>query len=149
MAFSIGALWNFPVLLCAGRDGAEGSHANTCTHRAELPRPLLLRSCHQLPTSGASCQGCSVARQRPHAAFDNAVIVRVMGCVIRQPPIQSIKEWHRLIPAWVLQPSPKGCLAQPRVLPAPWEQGAAPPASGLLSHSSDFSLQFIYPLPVQ
>ena len=94
-------------------------------HRPELLRPLLLRSYHQLLTftAGTLCQGFSVAIRRAHAALDNVVISRVMGCVIPQPPIWSIKEWHQFIPTRVLQPSPKRCPAQTQVLPAPLGAG--------------------------
>ncbi|XP_010146834.1 PREDICTED: forkhead box protein P1-like, partial [Eurypyga helias] len=52
-------------------------------------------------------QGLSVAIRRAQAALDNAIILPVMGRVIQQPPIRSIKEWHQFIPARVLQPFPK------------------------------------------
>jgi len=102
--------------------GGSCKHAHTRAHcRPELLRALLLRSYHQLVTStaGALCQGCSAAIQRALATSDNVVISRVMGCVIQQPPIRSMKEWHQFIPPQVLQPSPRQCLAQPPVLPAP------------------------------
>lgn len=127
--------------------GGGGVMQTRAHRRPELPRPLLLRSSHQLPTfaAGALCQGFSVAIQRALAALGNVVISRVMGCVMRQPPIRSIKEWHQFIPTRVLQPSPKTVpgtdtsAASPRGSRA-WGWGAGLPGSGLLSHSSDFSL---------
>lgn len=82
-----------------------GGVTQTCAqHRPELLRPLLLRPCHHLLTfpAGALCQGFSIAIRRAHAALDNILISRVMGCVIQQPPIGSIKEWHPFIPRRVL-----------------------------------------------
>lgn len=126
------------------REKQEGGVMQTrARRRPELLRPPLLPPVLTF-TAGALCQGFSVAVQRAHAALDNVVISRVMGCVIRQPPVRSIKEWHQFIPARVLQPSRNGAWHRHRCCQPPWEQGAGLgaglPGLGLLSHSSDFSL---------
>lgn len=57
--------------------------------------------CSSTPTTlpvSALCQGFSIAIRRAHTTLDNILISRVMGCVIQQPPIGSIKEWHPFIP---------------------------------------------------
>lgn len=92
------------MLLCAERNRRGGVTQTRAQHRPELLRPLLLHSCHPLLTfpAGTLCQGFSIATRRARAALDNILISHVMGCVIQQSPIGSIKEWHPFIPRQVL-----------------------------------------------
>lgn len=112
--FSIGALWNFPVRLCAERN-REGGSCRRAHGGPEWLRPLLFH--HKLTL----CQGFStaiprlVAIPRAQDVSDNVVTSHVMAGVI-QPPVRSVKEWNPFIPS---PPAlPRQCPTQTRVLRA-------------------------------